>query len=395
MSTPPVDPTRARRATLMLGLVALIWGTTFTLTPMICDGIDRLRIERLDAAGQEYLRPATAAELAAMPSAPMRFDPAADWTSVYYCVLRFGAVVLLMLFWPRVWRQLNRRTWIYGFWLGLLMTAGFLTQTAGLQRTTPAISGFLTALYVPITPLMVWLVWRRAPGARLGLAIMLAFGGVAVLALGGGTTAKAAEGSVADAIPFLGEILTIICAVAFAAHIVLVDWTSKREGVIGLTFTMLVWTTVLSALPLPLFATSDALWNTDLAVAVLTDLQVWPAMLFIALMPTFAGFLMVLHYQKDVEAARAGLVYATEPVWAMVFSLAFMREQLIATKLLGGALIVAGNLVAETRKPKASAGGTSEAAQEIAAAVGTGAASELAVAPIETSPPSSVQDATD
>ncbi|MGE3852751.1 MAG: hypothetical protein AB7K09_13495, partial [Planctomycetota bacterium] len=167
---------RARRATLMLALVALIWGTTFTLTPMICAGIDRLRIERLtpDERAQN-LRPATAAEIAALPDLPERFDIAADWTGVYYCVVRFGVVVLLMALWPRVWRQMNRRTIVYGFWLGLLMAVGFLTQTVGLQRTTPAISGFLTALYVPMTPLLVWLVWRRAPGWQLGLAVAFAF----------------------------------------------------------------------------------------------------------------------------------------------------------------------------------------------------------------------------
>src|SRR3546814_14553087 len=79
--------------------------------------------------------------------------------------LRFGTAALVIL--PFTWRALKGLTKTEmraGFLVGLSIATGYVLQTMGLQTIPSSKSAFITALYVPLVPILQWLVLRRPPG---------------------------------------------------------------------------------------------------------------------------------------------------------------------------------------------------------------------------------------
>src|SRR6266511_4453991 len=95
-----------------------------------------------------------------------------------FLAVRFAiATVTLAPFAAGRMRTLDRRGLAAGFGLGLLLAAGYALQTAGLARTTVSSTGFITGMYVVLTPLIALALFRH----RIGLA---AWSGVALATLG-------------------------------------------------------------------------------------------------------------------------------------------------------------------------------------------------------------------
>ena len=96
------------------------------------------------------------------------------------------AALMLAAVMPRVVRQTTRRDWFYGAVLGSFLFVAFVTQTVGLQWTTPGKSGFITSLYIVMVPFLYWVVAHRSPGwTQIGGA-GLAVAGLGLLSLRGG-----------------------------------------------------------------------------------------------------------------------------------------------------------------------------------------------------------------
>lgn len=95
--------------------------------------------------------------------------------------------------------------------IGLAIMFGYSMQTVGLQTITSSQSAFITAMYVPIVPLLQWLVLGRFPGIMSWVGILLAFTGLMLLAAPSST----------DMTLSLGEILTLAGTLGMAAEIIL------------------------------------------------------------------------------------------------------------------------------------------------------------------------------
>ncbi len=118
--------------------------------------------------------------------------------------------------------------------LGLALGAGYLLQTVGLQTTSAAVSGFITGMFVVLTPVGAALLLRTAPGRLAWAAVALATVGLALLSLKG-----LAVGG--------GELLTLGCAAAFALHIVGLGRFAAAFDAYGLAVVQLLAVTVLCA----------------------------------------------------------------------------------------------------------------------------------------------------
>jgi drug/metabolite transporter (DMT)-like permease len=97
-----------------------------------------------------------------------------------------------------------------GVVLGLLLAAGYGLQTAGLQRTTVSATGFITGLYVVLTPVLAFALYRLRTGPAAWVGVGLATGGLALLS------------GVSSGSPG-GDLLVLAGAAAFALQIVLVE----------------------------------------------------------------------------------------------------------------------------------------------------------------------------
>ena len=245
-----------------------------------------------------------------------------------FLALRFclGAALLTAVAWRGVRGGALVRA---GAGLGVLLFVGFAAQTSGLQYTTPARSAFLTGLSVLLVPFLSIAFHRHRPSPASLLGVALAV--VGLWALAGAEQAP-------DAPPALwkGDALTLLCALAFALHITLIERMARTHPNAPLVAVQL-WTVALLSLATlavlgPRLSSTPALWSAVLitgvggsAVALL--LQAWA--------------------QARTTAVRAALVYALEPVFAAAYSVALGREELGPRELAGGGLIIVAVLVSE------------------------------------------------
>ncbi|HEY0709972.1 MAG TPA: DMT family transporter [Polyangia bacterium] len=277
---------------LVLLLITVLWGTTFSLI-------------------KEALAGASPASL---------------------LTVRFGVATVAI--WLVV--LVNRsRAWPYartlfrdGIVLGLLLAAGFVLQTEGLARTTPARSAFFTGLTVLLVPFLGAALYRRAIAPRSAIAAVLATLGLGLL------THPAARSPLVAT--FSGDLLSLGCALAFALHIL---WTSE-------------WTPRHPLLPLTLVEIAVAF----LAIAGYGLVQpfrfvstpaLWGTIVFLGVGMTAAAFLLQNWCQRRVSPVRAALIFSLEPVVAAAFAWAHRGDRLTPLELGGGACVIAGVLLGE------------------------------------------------
>jgi drug/metabolite transporter (DMT)-like permease len=212
---------------------------------------------------------------------------------VPFLAVRFtiGAALLWAVAWRRPSTPGERRD---GGLIGLSLLAGFLLQTIGLQYTDSATSAFLTYLLVPLVPLLAFVAFRRRPHPVSLVAVALAVGGLVLL-----TGVVGAGGGFGK-----GEVLTVGCAVAFAAQVLLLGETASRHDPLRLAAIQVSVVAIACAGP------GLALGGYDLPAEALL------AAAACALVATAAGFGLQVYGQRSVPPTRASLLLLLETVFA-------------------------------------------------------------------------------
>jgi drug/metabolite transporter (DMT)-like permease len=229
-----------------------------------------------------------------------------------------------------VLRGVTRREIVAGAAIGVAIFLGYTLQTWGLKTIESSKSGFITALYVPLVPLLQWLVLRRPPRLMSWIGIACAFTGLVLLAGPDGTRISFT----------FGEILTVIAALAFACEILLIGGFARSVDLRRVTVIQLAVTALIAFALMPAVGEEVPEFSW-LLVACACGMGMASAVIQLAM--NWA--------QKRISPTRATLIYAAEPVWAGVFG-RLAGERLPVLALAGAALIVAGVIVSELRLPK-------------------------------------------
>jgi len=221
-----------------------------------------------------------------------------------------------------------------GLAIGVSIALGYSLQTWGLQSIPSSKSAFITAMYVPLVPLLQWLCLRRIPGVMSCIGIVLAFIGLILLA--GPDDNLLALGK--------GEIITLVGAVAIAAEIILIGAWAGKVDVKRVTVVQLATASLVAFLLMIPAGESVPPISSGLVIVAL-GLGIFSAIIQVTM--NWA--------QRSVSPTRATVIYTGEPAWAGIFGrLAGERLPLLA--LVGAAFIIAGVLVSELklkRKKKA------------------------------------------
>jgi drug/metabolite transporter (DMT)-like permease len=246
-----------------------------------------------------------------------------------FVALRFAVafLALAILFHKRIAR-LTAEDCRAGAIIGLFLFAGYAFQTAGLQYTTASTSAFITGLCVVFVPIIDFLVLGRRVGKGVVFAVVLAPIGLWLITQG----QQAVFGS--------GDLLTLACALAFAAHIVSISVYATRFDPIALA---IVQIGVVAALAM------------IVALAVERPLQAPESEVLVAVLYTgLLGSALVLGVQTKIQryttATHAALIFSLEPVFAAAFAYAFAGETLGVTGLLGAAVMLGAMVVAELKR---------------------------------------------
>lgn len=266
----------------------------------------------------------------------------------FFVGLRFAtAAIAVALISLKTLRGLTLRELKAGVAIGVAIAMGYSLQTWGLQSISSSKSAFITAMYVPLVPLLQWLCLGRMPGLMSCIGIVLAFIGLILLA---GPENNLLALALALALG-PGEIITLVGAVAIAAEIILISAWAGKVDVKRVTVVQLATASLVAFATMVPAGESVPPMSTGLIVVAL-GLGIFSAIIQVTM--NWA--------QRSVSPTRATVIYTGEPVWAGIFGrLAGERLPLLA--LVGAAFIIAGVLVSELKlkkRRKATAGLSAE-----------------------------------
>lgn len=275
--------------------------------------------------------------------APRVVDPGIDgwFVSSLMVVLRFllaGAVLLALR--PGT---PSRGELLQGVALGAVTGLGMLLQTDGLSYTEASTSAFLTQGYVVLLPIVGFVLTRRLPSARVVACALLVLVGLAVLARF--DPRRLALGR--------GELQTLAAAACFTVQILLLDVPRFRGHRASPVTTTMFLSIGLLLLPV-VFHTARSVHDVELAVAARGSFVMLVA---IVALPTLCSFSLMNRFQRQVTPSEAGIIYASEPVFASTLALFlpsllsrlahvdYANERIDSRLLIGGGLVVVANVI--------------------------------------------------
>lgn len=259
---------------------------------------------------------------------------AVQYTGPWFFVgMRFiTAGLISALLFARVLKGLTLKEIGAGVAIGVMIFFGYGLQTAGLQTLNSSTSAFISALYVPLVPLLQWVVFRKRPGLLTWIGVALAFFGLILLA---------DPGSVGFTFGS-GEIVTIISTLPIAGEIILIGWFAGKVHLGRVTVVQLLVAGLLGFLTVPIVGEQIPEFSW---VWVIASVALGLASCMIQLAMNWA--------QKSVSPTRATIIYAGEPVWAAIIG-RIAGDRLPPIAILGALFIVIGSLISELRPPKSS-----------------------------------------
>jgi drug/metabolite transporter (DMT)-like permease len=259
--------------------------------------------------------------------------------------LRFTLGALLL--WLATGRKQNwdKRTVTLGITLGLVMTVLLWLQTDGLRFTSTAKSGFLTSLYVVLTPFVALLFGRTLDRLQWVGAIIAGVGMYKLFAV-----ADQGWGQINR-----GDLETIFCAFFAALHIVLTGRFSRRDDVMALTniqVSVIGLSSLIVSLLLP------GMLEPTRVLAALGSYEIFMPILYMTLLSTAFCFLAQTYVQTQLSSVETATVLSLQPLVAVFISRWFLHEHLSHSQLVGGLLVVAAmlfvELIPDTRRPATS-----------------------------------------
>jgi drug/metabolite transporter (DMT)-like permease len=226
-------------------------------------------------------------------------------------------------------RHVTRGEVAAGVAIGASICGGYTLQSEGLRHVLSSESAFITALYVPLVPILQWAILRRPPSLATWAGAMLAFAGVVLIGADGGGIGEFGR----------GELITLVSAAVFAVEILVVGYFAPKVDARRVTAIQLCVASALCFALMPVFGETPPAHLPWALLAVAGGLGLASAL--IQLTMTWA--------QKFVSPARATIIYASEPVWAALLGFA-AGERLGALAWAGGGLVIAGVLASEIRR---------------------------------------------
>jgi drug/metabolite transporter (DMT)-like permease len=274
------------QADLALVGVTMVWGSTFVVVK-----------QSLDSVG------------------PLVFVAARFWTA---------ALALLAIYLVRR-PSAEGRVWRDGSITGLFLTAGFVTQTIGLQTTEAGKAAFITGLSVVLVPVMAAALFGARPSRPALLGVLMAAGGLGLLTLNRRLR------------PTPGDLWVLACAFAFALHIISTGHFTARHAILPFTLAQLLTVAVLTTVAALVFERG----------ALLPPANVLPAVLYMGFVATALIFGTQTWAQRYTTSTHTALIFSLEPVFAAIFAALFVGEVLTLREGPGGALVLGGMLAAE------------------------------------------------
>jgi drug/metabolite transporter (DMT)-like permease len=286
-------------AVLMIASVATIWGFGFPMTRFALDG-------RISVGALMSLRFVLAGVL-------------------MFAIIRAKGIPIV------------RSGVLDGIWLGLVLAVIFWSQTDGMRFTTTAKSGFITGLYVPLTPLITVAVRQRVKLTSAVGAVVATFGLYLLMR-------PTAGGPAMFATVNRGDIETLVCAVLCAIHLIMMGACARRTNAWLLAGTQVMVGGIVSVIVTAFLPAPYGFQNLP---QTLPQLSVWGPTIYLALFSTVFAFWGQATAQTRLGPVEAAVLFCIEPVTAAILSVLWLREPMTMQQAIGGGIIVIAIIVPE------------------------------------------------
>ncbi len=257
------------------------------------------------------------------------FVPVQEAVAIYplfaFLAVRFAISTIVLA--PFAWRSLHvlpRGGLAAGALAGVLLAAAYGLQTAGLQLTTVSSTGFITGLYVVLTPLIALVLFRTPVAAAAWAGVALAVAGL--LLLNGVPSGSAA-----------GNALVLGNAVAQSLQIVAMERFAPRYDACALAFLQMA----IACVGFTVIASSRG------ELSLPRDGTVWFALVVTGVFAGALGYLVATWVQSRTTAARAALVFTLEAPFAALFGVLLLSERLGLAGWAGCGVMLTGIVLAE------------------------------------------------
>ena len=278
---------KATLAKAALFLTAVLWGSTFT--------IGKLAAEVFSAS--------------------------------FIIALRFlvASLALLAVAYPQR-KQLDRKYWIHGFWMGVTLFLSYILQVGGLALdTSPGKSAFLCTTYSVMVPFLHWFLTKEPPKLRHVACVFACLTGVGVLSLTGGWGMSA------------GDFLTVASGVPCAFNMVISSIVSKDRNVLLLT-TIELWVVTIFAW---MFVFVGNSFPAEFPMGAVGGI------VYLGLIATALCMFMQSYGLKYAEPAIGGMIISLESVFGVIFSVIIYHEKITFRMLCGFVVIFAAIVLSQ------------------------------------------------
>lgn len=257
-------------------------------------------------------------------------DALDDITTFYLLAIRFtGAFALLgIVFWKKC-KQIRKDVVFAGFVMGTALIAAYAFQTFGLIETTPGKNAFLTAGYCILVPFLFWAISGTRPDRFNVAAAILCIVGIGLVALDDQLTIGR------------GDLLTLVCCIFYALHIVVSAQFTRTMDVMLLTISQFFFA---------------ALWSWGMAfffepplVVAEMSREIWMVLGYLCVFATAGALGLQTFGLKYTSPSAGALILSLESVFGVIFSIMVGAETVTVRLLVGFAVIFIAIIVSETK----------------------------------------------
>lgn len=251
---------------------------------------------------------------------------ASSQTSVFWINgLRSLLGVLVLLPFIKFQLKFTRQQMPYILLAGAALFAGGTLQQIGLITTTASNAGFITGLYVVLVPILLAIFWKHRADVFTWIAAAIATIGLALLSTGGKFQLN------------IGDIFVLLGAFAWACHVILVGMAMKKIDFVQFAIGQYLVVVILNL----------AMGSIFTLKSFPVTLPLWLAIGWLGIFSTGIGFTLQGAGQRHSPPADAAILLSMESVFAAIFGLIFIHEQLNWVQWIGCGLILAAMLLAQ------------------------------------------------
>ncbi|MCT4618940.1 MAG: DMT family transporter [Marinisporobacter sp.] len=240
------------------------------------------------------------------------------------------ATILLSIMFHKKLKKTTKEAFKGGIIIGLFLFIAMATQTIGLVYTTASKQAFLTGTNVVMVPFFVWMVHKKRPDKYAFIGAFLAIVGIGLLTL---------DGSFSFSTFNKGDVLTLVCAVFFACHIISIGHFTKKYDPVVLSIVQFGVTGILFAISAMVFE----------SFTLNVGAPVMKAILYLALAGTAFAYTVQNVAQKYTSSSHAAIILCLEAVFGSLLAVILLGEVLTKRMILGCAVIFIGIILTETK----------------------------------------------